>query len=260
MAGNTHSTPSSDPITSAFKSIALTVIIGVILATMFTLWTPTSILPAGASQQIAIAAATQISGQNGSAILRPTPLPTAEKPRIGLVSGHLGNDSGAICPDGLTEAQINFDVATRVKANLEQQGFEVDILDEFDNRLNGYRAEALVSIHADSCVYINDLATGFKVTGSLESLIPPETERLVACLTDRYGRRTGMFFHANSITYDMTYYHAYREIAPETPAAIIELGFMNLDRDILTNHPDVVALGVTEGILCYVYGEPISGN
>ena len=68
-----------------------------------------------------------------------------------------------------------------------------------------------------------------------------------------------MEFHAGSITYDMTNYHIYSEIGADTPAAIIEVGFMNLDRDILVNRSDVVAQGVTDGILCFVHREPLSG-
>jgi len=50
----------------------------------------------------------------------------------------------------------------------------------------------------------------------------------------------------------MTDYHAFRTIPVGVPAIIIEVGFMNLDRDILTNHPDIPAAGVTNGILCYL--------
>ena len=35
---------------------------------------------------------------------------------------------------------------------------------------------------------------------------------------------------------------------------------MYLDRDLLANHPDVVALGIGRGILCYLRGEPVGGQ
>jgi N-acetylmuramoyl-L-alanine amidase len=174
---------------------------------------------------------------------------------IGIVSGHRGNDSGTVCADGLTEAQVNFDHATRVADFLRAEGYMVDILDEFDPRLKGYRALALLSIHADSCAYINDLATGFKTARALESHVPETEDRFVACLISRYKRATGMRFHANTVTRDMTQYHAFGEIAPETPAAIIETGFMYLDRAMLTRKPEVVAKGVTEGVLCFLRNE-----
>lgn len=175
--------------------------------------------------------------------------------RIGIVSGHRGNDSGAVCADGLTEAQVNFDHATRIASFLRAEGYTVDILDEFDSRLKGYRARALLSIHADSCAYINELATGFKVARVLDSQVPVEEDKLVACITSRYKRATGLRFHANTITYDMTKYHAFYEIDQSTPAAIIETGFMYLDRPLLTRRPEVVARGITDGLRCYLEGD-----
>jgi N-acetylmuramoyl-L-alanine amidase len=188
------------------------------------------------------------------------PTPTARpRPRIGIVVGHWGdeNDPGAVCPDGLTELKINQDVAAQVQKLLSEEGFDVDILKEFDPRLNNYQALALISIHADSCTYINSEATGFKVAASLNSTRPDKTARLTACLRNRYGQRTQLQLH-NSITPDMSSYHAFDEIDDDTPAVIIETGFMNLDRQILTQHTDVVAGGIVDGVLCYIYNQDIS--
>jgi N-acetylmuramoyl-L-alanine amidase len=137
------------------------------------------------------------------------------------------------------------------------RGYQVDLLQEFDTRLNGYRAVAIVSIHNDSCQFINDQATGFKVTSALNTRDANRAGRLLACLVDRYHTATGMQFHANSITPDMTSYHAFSEIDPNTVAAIIETGFLNIDRDILTEHTDQVADGVVNGILCFVNNENV---
>lgn len=180
---------------------------------------------------------------------------TADANRVGIVSGHRGHDSGTVCDNGLTEAALNFTHATRVAEVLRAEGYIVDVLDEFDPRLRGYRARVLLSIHADSCARINDLATGFKVARAVHSRAPDEEDRLVACLTARYKARTGLRFHANTVTRDMTQYHAFDEIAPETPAAIIETGFMYLDRPLLEGRPEVVTQGITEGLLCFLRGE-----
>jgi N-acetylmuramoyl-L-alanine amidase len=234
--------------------VVVVVFAAVVAATIFTAWTPANILPPAAAEGIAVALATQ-SGPDITAVA-PTPTEPVD-PVVGIVAGHKGNDSGAVCPDGLTEAAINLEVANRVKLNLEAAGYQVALLDEFDDRLVGLKALALVSIHADSCDFINELATGFKVTSSLDSPVPDQAARLVACLQDRYQTRTQMNFHANSITFDMTAYHAFREIDAQTPAAIIETGFLNLDRRILTEQPDLVAQGITDGILCYINNEPV---
>jgi N-acetylmuramoyl-L-alanine amidase len=137
-------------------------------------------------------------------------------------------------------------------------GYNVDLLKEFDPRLDGYKALVLVSIHADSCDYINDQATGFKVAAAISTFYPERAERLTACLRSRYTSTTGMSFHPGSVTADMTSYHAFDEIDTETTAAIIETGFLNLDRKMLTKHPDLAANGITQGILCYVRNEDIT--
>jgi N-acetylmuramoyl-L-alanine amidase len=182
--------------------------------------------------------------------------------RIGIVAGHSGNDSGAVCRDGngevtLTEADVNLEIAALVQQQLTQRGYQVDLLREFDTRLNGYRALAIVSIHNDSCEYVNDQATGFKVAAALNTNDLNRANRLTACLVDRYQAITNMTFHAGSITSDMREYHAFREIDPSTVAAIIETGFLNLDREILTSQTDRVAAGVVEGILCFANNENV---
>ncbi|MFM8426579.1 MAG: N-acetylmuramoyl-L-alanine amidase, partial [Chloroflexota bacterium] len=221
--------------------------IAILIATLFTAWTPNSLFTSNLSEQLRTLLTPQSAVQNGVS----TPLPQI---RIGIVAGHMGNDSGAVCYDedgtpSLTEADVNLSIATLVQRSLTERGYQVDLLNEFDTRLNGYRAAALVSIHNDSCDYINDEATGFKVAASLETRDVNRAQRLTACLTDRYQNMTGLFFHANSITPDMTQYHAFSEIDPNTITAIIETGFLYLDRDILTKQTDVVAEGVTQGIL-----------
>jgi N-acetylmuramoyl-L-alanine amidase len=169
---------------------------------------------------------------------------------IGLVAGHRGNDSGAVCPDGLTEVEVNGHAAEETARILEQRGATVDVLDEFDKRLTGYRADAFVSIHADSCAVA---LSGFKVA-SLEGG-SEASERLTDCLWDRYEAATELPRHTDTITYDMTKYHAFREIAPETPAAIIEIGFLGEDRAVLTEQTASVALGIADGIECFVHPE-----
>jgi N-acetylmuramoyl-L-alanine amidase len=249
----------SASIFRAFRHIGVVIIVAVASATVFTMWSPSSLLPTNVSGAISVALATQASSAIKPATAVPPTPTTSPRPLLGIVAGHSGpqNDPGAVCPDGLTEASINLNVANRVKASLEQAGYKVDLLSEFDDRLNGYKALALISIHADSCAFINDEATGFKVARALFDQVPEKSDRLVACLTDRYKKRTAMNFHAGSITYDMTQYHGFNEIDANTPDAIIETGFLNKDRDMLTNHPDLVAQGITEGILCYVRNEPV---
>jgi len=233
----------------AFQSIIGT---SIIVATLFTLFTPHNIMSGDVFNSILLALQ---STPEVNTI--PTPILNSQKPRIGIVSGHYGHDSGTVCKDGLTEASVNMKIATLVRQSLINAGFQVDLLQEFDPNLNSYQALALVSIHNDSCNYINDQATGYKVAAAQATHYPEKTSRLASCLIDRYAAITKMPFHSNSITPDMSQYHAFNEINPTTPAVIIEAGFMNLDRQILTEHTDIVAQGVTAGILCFVRNEAI---
>jgi N-acetylmuramoyl-L-alanine amidase len=56
----------------------------------------------------------------------------------------------------------------------------------------------------------------------------------------------------------MSSYHAFDEIDPNTNAVIIEAGFLNLDRQVLTKGQDQIAEGISKGILCYIRNEDIS--
>jgi N-acetylmuramoyl-L-alanine amidase len=182
---------------------------------------------------------------------RPVQQRLAQSPgplRVGIISGHAGFDSGAVCNDGLTEAEVNATITALVAENLRARGIPVDVLEEFDPRLAGYSATALVSIHADSCVYYNEFATGYKLAPSTRT----DSSALETCIEEIYHEVTGLPYHANTITPHMTDYHAFRTIAPGTPAVIIEAGFMNLDRQILTVQADIPARGIANGILCYL--------
>lgn len=191
---------------------------------------------------------------------RPTGLPTAPLAtiapvtpngmRVGIVAGHSGYDPGAVCPDGLTEAEVNLAVADSVARQLAGFGFQVDLLDEYDPRLAGYVADALVSIHADSCEVLG--ASGFKCARVTDSAIPEAEDRLVACLYREYQAATHLPPHPNTITDNMTSYHAFMEIDPMTPGAIIEMGFLLEDREMLVSHQDLLAAGIVKGIACFL--------
>lgn len=236
---------------SAWKSLSSVFSVALLVATLFTLVTPANLFSNVLLDRMF--RAVQPPPQD---VIRETLTPSP-KPRIGIVAGHWGNDSGAVCADGLTEESINLKTATLVQRLLSMEGYEVDLFKEFDPRLTEYRALALVSIHNDSCDYINAEATGFKVAAAASSMFPEKSSRLTACLSQRYSAITGLPFHYNTVTRDMTEYHAFGEIHNETTAAIIETGFMNLDREILTKHTDRVAQGVASGILCFVRNEDI---
>jgi N-acetylmuramoyl-L-alanine amidase len=202
------------------------------------------------------ATATPLPGENGTPPVSDTLVSSVEvasdAPHVGIVAGHAGYDPGAVCPDGLTEAEVNLVIAQEVQDLLIRKGYQVDLLEEFDDRLTGYRADALVSIHADSCDIPG--ATGFKVARVTDSAIPEAEDRLVACLYQEYEAATGLPRHPSSITDNMTNYHAFREIDQYTPGAIIEAGFLLDDRDLLVRRPKLAARGIAAGVVCFVEG------
>jgi len=250
----THTPSSSQSLVSqTLRIIQAVSIVAIVLATLFTAWTDPGLLPGNIGKNFTIK---QIAQVTQPAIILGTPTPRT-KPLIGIVAGHSGHDSGAVCSDGLTEVSINQQIAAYVQKLLVDKNIDVDVLHEFDDRLKGYQALALISIHADSCDYINDQATGFKVAAALSNPHPERAARLTACMRSRYSKATGLPLH-NSVTADMTSYHAFDEINNETTAMIIEVGFMNLDRQLLTQKPEVIAQGIADGILCFINNESVT--
>ena len=165
----------------------LKIVLGVafILATLFSVWTP------GVTSQLNSWDGVNLEAVPTKQVLQNNNSPTL-KPSVGIVAGHWGNDPGAVCSDGLTEAEVNLNIATLIQKYLVEEDLEVDLLKEFDDNLSGYQATVLVSIHADSCDYINDLATGFKVAQAMANKRPERTARLTACLRNRYAEATGL--------------------------------------------------------------------
>lgn len=251
---DTASSSSDRQERGTFFFLQTVVTVAILVATLFSAWTDPGLLPGNFGDRFTLAIEPELTEE---ALPETSPTPRGT-PLVGIVVGHWDDESrdpGAICSDiDLTEFEVNQEVATLVQANLEQEGLDTVLLKEFDPRLNNFTADALVSIHADSCEYINDQATGFKVSSALSATDTQGTARFVTCLRSRYAQATGLSLH-NSITVDMTSYHAFNEIHPGTPAVIIETGFLNLDRRLLTQEPQRVADGISAGIMCFLNGE-----
>jgi len=252
--------PNSKAVKSAFgliwQVLSTVILAGIITATLFSLWMPGNFAAGSLGKQVGevIADGERLTQTEIAAGVLPAGFPTN---RIGIVVGHRGFDSGAVCANGLTELEINSNVATYAQQKLIAAGFEVDLLDEFDARLKNYEAGLLLSIHSVSCDYINDSATGFKVAAAFSQKGDQSSTRLVQCLADRYANITGLWYHYQSVTTDMTSYHAFDEISPYTTAGIIELGFLNLDQEILKTQPELLAEGIFAGISCYMNDEEV---
>jgi N-acetylmuramoyl-L-alanine amidase len=235
---------------SMFRALQTVLGTGILLATLFTLWTPSNLFSGQVFNTMLLALQTRESSQATT-----TPEPSENLPRIGIVVGHWKTQTGEVCSDGLTEQQLNLRIGTLVMQYLVKQGYQVDLLEEFDQRLVQYKALALVSIHTDTCEFIGDDATGFKVAPALSNSYPEKSDQLADCLVDRYASITGLKYQVNKVTEDMTSYHTFYEVNSITPVVVIDAGYLNLDRQFLSEQPDKAATGIAEGILCYLNGD-----
>ncbi|MBI9045201.1 MAG: N-acetylmuramoyl-L-alanine amidase [Anaerolineaceae bacterium] len=234
-----------------FKAIRTVLGTAFLVASLFTLWTPANLFSGRILEDMLTTIQTD---PNPSTI--PTNLP-GNKNRIGIVSGHWGSDTGFTCSDGLSEEKLNLRIATMVRQNLSHEGFEVDLMKEFDKNLNQYQGLAIISIHNDTCEYLGDDASGFKISPALGTKEIDKSNQLTTCMIQKYRNTTGLSFHFNEITSDMTNYHSFNETHPATPIIVMETAYMNLDRELLTQNSELIAEGITEGILCYVRNETI---
>jgi N-acetylmuramoyl-L-alanine amidase len=181
--------------------------------------------------------------------------------QLTIISGHAGFDSGAVClgADGqptVTEQAINAAVAERLAARLRRGWAAVSIYEEFDPRLQDLESDLVVSLHADSCI----AASGYKIAYTTRAEVLPATSRLDGCFTENYAAITGLAHHVDTITHDMTDYHAFRKLAPTTPALILEMGFLGGDQSLLTQQPDTVARGIVDSIRCFFQAANVQEN
>jgi len=257
----------SKPASSWLISLRTTLVVGaaaILVSTIFSLWTR----PTFFSDEFR-AGLNQVQATQRVINIQPSPLPTdVREVRIGVIAGHSGRpqdpnfdlDPGATCPDGLTELQINESVAREVVAALRRERYTVDLLQEFDPRLAGYQADVLVSIHTNDCQDYGEAGTGYAVaSASARQTTRGSDEYLLNCLITQYGATTGLSHH-QGLTYDMTEYHTFDEVAGDTPTAIIEIGFMLRDRAMLTQQQALLAQGIANGIRCFLRPELYGGS
>lgn len=156
---------------------------------------------------------------------------------------------------GVNEVDINLEIAQQVAAILATRGVTVDILPA--TVPPGYGADAFIAIHCD----INNDPTmhGYKLARFRHSPNSARDDTLVDTLGASYAGSTGQA-RDPLLTRAMTGYYAFRAqdfrhaIDPQTPAAIIELGFLtnDADRALLTARPQLAARGIAEGLLRFL--------
>ncbi|NJL05361.1 MAG: N-acetylmuramoyl-L-alanine amidase [Chloroflexaceae bacterium] len=190
-------------------------------------------------------------------------------PRVGIQVGHwnqdqlpseqarIRRDTGAY-REGVSEWELNYMVAEQAKPILEAAGVQVDLLPA--TIPPGYRADAFVSLHFDGVdPPIADLRRGWKVTTPY--LASPKSLLLEQAFREVYPTVTGLPYDekhgslANMrANYTFAWYRFEHAIAPETPAALIELAFSTNPADwaLITEQPELLAEGLAQSILRYL--------
>ena len=155
---------------------------------------------------------------------------------------------------GVAEIDINKTVAAIVKKQLEYYGLKVELLPA--TVPPNYQADVFVSIHADS-------STDKKRRGYKSAFALPErntSDKLLKSLIDAsFFNASGLPDDHINVSSNMTEYYAFNKskflhtIAKETPAVIIEMGYLSHEQDIIflkdTKRP---ATALTEGILKFL--------
>ena len=83
-----------------------------------------------------------------------------------------------------------------------------------------------------------------------------DDQRLLICIEQNYALATGLPLHPNTVTHNMTGYHAFNRIGIDTPAAILEMGFLGGDRVLLEENSQMAVKGVVDSILCFLEDGP----
>ncbi|HEY8806590.1 MAG TPA: N-acetylmuramoyl-L-alanine amidase [Candidatus Limnocylindria bacterium] len=191
------------------------------------------------------------------------PAPKAEPGarRIGIQIGHWQTEN--VPPElrrlevqtgtswnGLTETEVSIQIATRVGDLLKSHGYIVDYLPTTVPA--GYLADAFVSLHLDGDGTGEN--SGYKMAhGSRRG---PYEQQLMDDIKAEYGAATGLDYDGGRVTRNMTGYFAFSwqrfrsATSPFTPSVILEMGYLSNDHDraLATEHPDVLARGIANGI------------
>lgn len=183
--------------------------------------------------------------------------------RVGVQAGHGRGDQGASSCDGTVhEADITAAVAGKVVDLLRRQGAQVDLFVGRDPGLSGYHADAFVALHTDYCPDRANPSSpsGYKVAryggtpGSGLNGSGDPSDRLVQALWDEYGRATGLPQDRSPghFTPGMLRNYALGQISGSTPGAIIEMGWLSGDLNVLVNEQDRLAAGIANGIVRFL--------
>ena len=214
---------------------------------------------------------------NQTTLSKGAPLGT---PTVVLDPGHGGGETGAVGPNGLKEAVVNFAVSQYARAALEANGVSVVMTRPGDNRVvlttrsalvRKLRPAAMVSVHHNASPDGPRNAPG---TETYYQYMSPQSKRLAGLIYEEVFRALSQYqipwvgnvdagakYRLNSQGGD--FYHMLRETAG-TPSVIAELAFVSDPPEAaLLSRPDVQKVegeAVARGILRFLRtSDPGSG-
>jgi hypothetical protein len=143
----------------------------------------------------------------------PKNVPTGPR-RVGLQVGHWKSDEAPdelrrLIPqtgaewEGVTEVEINLDIAQRVSVILNSHGVAVDVLPT--TVPPGYVADAVVALHGDSDGV--GQWSGFKMAHGARR--GPYEDALLGDIKATYGAATGLEYDAQHVSRNMTGYYLF---------------------------------------------------
>ena len=185
--------------------------------------------------------------------------------KVALQVGHWKNDevpdelhklrgnTGAT-GDGMSEWEVNYEIARLTKEFLEEKGITVELLPATVPK--SYWADVFVAIHADGSE--DTTKSGYKAATSRRNTTGTADE-LVEMIETSYENATGLEKDP-LITRNMRGYYAFsywrfeHAVHPMTASAILETGFLTnpSDRDTIVDSPEISAQGLADGILTYL--------
>ena len=233
---------------SFFKAFFTIIISALITATILITFSP------GAEyiDQIVPTSESQVSGEIGS---QGNP-----QKIIGILPGHYGYDSGFQCGaeyNFVKEADVNLRLAVMVRDYLENHGYVVDFLHEFDPNLSDYKGLALVSIHANRCDTPDQKVSGFTVMTGGQNTYPSESKRLNDCLTYHYAQNSGLDFLGENYNPGEEKLYAFDTVNDYTTISVIHTGYLGNDYRTISEKTQSLAKGIADGIICYVENDTV---
>lgn len=186
-------------------------------------------------------------------------------PRVGIQVGHLAaaeqppelaklRYSTGGHADGLDEVDVNLAVAEALARELEAAGVDAELLPA--TVPPDYRADLLISVHADSSPA--PWRRGYK-SAHFQPARNRLEPRLKALVDAAYLRASALPDDHENITGAMLRYYAFNHrayrhsVSPHTPALIVELGYISHPQDrAFLERPEAVAQALTEGVLAFL--------